>query len=382
MSDLPSGFREIPAGPSVPPLRLEWIDAGQLAENPANWKYHPAEQVASFEGFHSQVGWAGAALLNERTGRLLDGHMRRASAARASGPVPVLVGSWTDEQERLILAYLDPIGWTAVSDRAKLTALLAGPFPTVQPAELSSLMDAVKASSKLLDPTEPEVSGDSRDGDLSEVSIPLDSLWPSDNPWSVPCLLPELQADQVPGPITTWGTVGASRPMAGTWHFFTADRKFEPLWRKPHRVLLSRPAACVEPNFSTTDQTPFALNLWNTYRKRWIARYWQASGLRIFVDLNVDASLNAPSEALGGARLNLLGVPAGWSAYASRAHGNRPEALVSEWEVARTHSGRDNPLFLVVGGGRRVKALAEQHGWVWVPEQIQQAHQSEPGPAE
>jgi hypothetical protein len=28
----------------------------------------------------------------------------------------------------------------------------------------------------------------------------------------------------------------------------------------------------------------------------------------------------------------------------------------------------------VVGGGRRVKQLANDHGWIWVPEQLQQAH--------
>jgi Domain of unknown function (DUF4417) len=360
-----------------PPLRLEYRDAASLRDNPENWKAHPADQVSGFDALFSEVGWAGAALLNERTGKLLDGHMRKGSQAARTGPVPVLVGNWTDEQERAILAYLDPIGWTAVSDRKKLTALLAGPFPDLQNEALQSLMGAVKGASKLLDPTGPDPSGDPRDDELSEVSIPLDSLWPSDNPWSVPSLLPELQADQVPGPVTTWGTIGARRPMAGTWHFFTADRKFEPLWKRPHRVLYSRPAACVEPNFSTTDQTPFALNLWNTYRKRWIARYFQASGLRIFVDLNVDAAMNAPSDAIGGRRPNLLGVPCGWNAYASRAHGNNPDALVSEWGVAREHSGRDHPLFLVVGGGKRVKALAAEHGWVWVPEQIATAHAGE-----
>jgi hypothetical protein len=212
--------------------------------------------------------------------------------------------------------------------------------------------------------------------------IPLDSLWPADNPYSVPALLPELQADQIPAPITTWGTIGARRPMPGTWHFYVHDRKFEPLWKRPHRVLLSRPAAAVEPNFSTTDQTPFSLNLWNTYRKRWISRYWQASGLRVLVDLNVDASLNAPCEALGGARMNLLGVPRGWGAYASRAHGNHPEALLAEWDVAREHSGTDHPLYLVVGGGKRVRGLAEEHGWAWVPEQLQEAHGTAPAAAD
>jgi hypothetical protein len=344
--------------------------------NPANWKAHPSGQRATISELLDRVGWAGAVLVNERTGRMLDGHARREIALAGNQAVPVLIGDWSEEQERLILAGLDPSGWTAIADRRKYEALLSG-VPEIKGDEFKELLAAVKDSSQLLNESgEPEeADGAKRTGDDSdEITIALDSIWPTDNAYSVPSLLPELQADQVAGPVTTWGTQGARRPMRGTWHFYTADSKFDPLWRRPHRVLYSRPAAVCECNFSTIEQSPFAFSLWNIYKKRWLARYWQAAGLRVFVDLNVDADLNAPSAAVGGARPNLLGVPAGWAAYSSRAHADRPENLLPEWETAREHSGKEHPLFLVVGGGRRVKQLAQEHGWVWVPEQIQQAH--------
>ncbi len=365
---------------STPPLRLEWVDAGALesAEHPKNWKRHPGEQLDSIGGLIDQVGWAGALLLNERTGRLLDGHARRRLAAGRSGPVPVLVGDWTEEQESLILAYLDPTGWTAISDRKKLNELLAGPMPTVQNAEMQRLMEAVKGSARLLD--EAAGSDDAKEDEKAEVSLALDSIWPTDNAWSVPCLDPKLQADQVVFPVQTWGTIGARRPMHGSWHFYVHDHKFEPLWKRPYRVLWSRPTVAVEPNFSTTDQTPFALSLWHVYRKRWLARYWQSQGVKIFVDLNVDAGLNQPHEAVAGRRPNLLGVPDGWRAFASRAHGNQPERLLEEFKVAQAHAGEATPLFLVVGGGQTVQRFARENGWVWVPEQLQKTHGT--GPAE
>ncbi len=352
-------------------LRLETRDPSSLDEHPGNWKHHPDGQVRSIAESFDQVGWAGACLYNERTRRLLDGHARRNLAIERGEDVEVLVGDWTEEQERFILASLDPTGWTAIGDRTKLKALLAGPFPELKTDAMKSLMEAVKGSARLLDAQSPENA--SREDELLEVSLPLDSLWPTDNPWCVPSLLPELCADQVPFPVVTWGTIGARRPMSGCWHFYTSDRKFEPLWKRPHRVLYSRPAAVVEPNFSTTDQTPFAVSLWHVYRKRWLARYWQSQGLKVFVDLNVESSLNAPHDALNGGLPNLLGVPRGWKAYASRAHADRPESLLAEFEVARSHS-QATPLFLVIGGGRRVQDLAREHGWAWVPEQIQTAH--------
>lgn len=72
----------------------------------------------------TQVGWAGAILFNERTGRIIDGHMRQ----ELSDPdqlVPVLVGDWSEEQEQLILMSHDPIASLAEIEANQLKQLLA-----------------------------------------------------------------------------------------------------------------------------------------------------------------------------------------------------------------------------------------------------------------
>jgi hypothetical protein len=117
-----SGLREM-AAPEGAGLRLVWADPASLAENPAQWRVHPARQRAALEGVLAEVGWAGCALYNEATGRLIDGHLRRDIADEGARPVPVLVGSWTEERERLILATLDPIAVLAERDTAALEAL-------------------------------------------------------------------------------------------------------------------------------------------------------------------------------------------------------------------------------------------------------------------
>jgi hypothetical protein len=106
-------------------LRLEWLSPAELAENPRNWRTHPPAQVAALTDALSEVGWAGACLYNERTGRLIDGHARKKVALdQGSERVPVLVGSWSEEQEAKILATLDPLAAMAEADAAKLDALL------------------------------------------------------------------------------------------------------------------------------------------------------------------------------------------------------------------------------------------------------------------
>jgi ParB-like chromosome segregation protein Spo0J len=111
--------------PESPTLRLVYMDPAELAENPSNWRRHPENQINALSDVISEVGWAGACLLNERTGRLIDGHARRKVALeQGATKVPVLVGDWTEEQEKKILATLDPLAAMAEADTAALDALL------------------------------------------------------------------------------------------------------------------------------------------------------------------------------------------------------------------------------------------------------------------
>lgn len=107
-------------------LRLEYVRAGDLAENPANWRLHPEGQKTALAAVLAdpEVGWAGAMLYNERTKRLIDGHARKA-VTDPEALVPVLIGSWSEEAERKILATLDPLAAMAEVDSVALASLLS-----------------------------------------------------------------------------------------------------------------------------------------------------------------------------------------------------------------------------------------------------------------
>src|SRR5262249_13126391 len=115
-----------PTPPSDPqPLRLEDRTPAELVENPKNWRRHPGAQRAALADVIAEVGWAGACLFNERTGRMIDGHLRHKIAQdQGCEKIPVLIGSWDEATEAKILATLDPIGALAEADSAKLEALL------------------------------------------------------------------------------------------------------------------------------------------------------------------------------------------------------------------------------------------------------------------
>jgi DNA modification methylase len=94
-------------GPAT--LRLVWVDPGSLADHPRNWRTHPESQARLVDDTIRRVGWAETLLYNLRTQRLINGHLRKKLAVEDSslGPVPVLVGEWTEEQESIILSRLD-----------------------------------------------------------------------------------------------------------------------------------------------------------------------------------------------------------------------------------------------------------------------------------
>jgi hypothetical protein len=106
-------------------LRLEWIDPKTLTPNPKNWRKHPANQREILAAILEEVGWAGALLWNEQTGKLIDGHERRDLAISLGlEAVPVLIGRWDEAHEAKTLTWLDYSGKYATADPVKLDNLM------------------------------------------------------------------------------------------------------------------------------------------------------------------------------------------------------------------------------------------------------------------
>ena len=62
-----------------------------------------------------------------------------------------------------------------------------------------------------------------------------------------------------------------------TVHFFLEDAQFDEVWNNPPRQLkrLSQYAQLLSPGFSVYADMPEPLQLYNTFRNRWCAAYWQ-----------------------------------------------------------------------------------------------------------
>lgn len=178
------------------------------------------------------------------------------------------------------------------------------------------------------------------------------------NEWDIPELNPALQPVEMAQPAKKWGTSARARSHDGLYHFYTADRKFRAVVKNPSAVTESGCAQAVEINLTTTREQPRALKLYRILQKRQVSQVWQQAGVRVWVDMNVDPSCFD---------LNMLGVPAGWKAYANRGYSGEEWHLEKAHELATERAGGE-PLYLVYGGGPRIRDLCNARGWLWLPE--------------
>ncbi len=322
-------------------LVLKYLDPKTLKANEKNWRVHSRRQRQAYQALKSKVSWAGACLMNETTGRLLDGHMRVDEAIKNNEPlVPVLVGSWTEEQENLILQQLDPIGALASTNADALASLaaanekqfksmadensrkLAQLSQDLQEAMQNDMKGPLIPQSKAIRKPKEEVpikdKVDEEDAvytppqdkqHLIRETIDDDVRFPSFDTRliPVPLQIPSLQLEWI-APVEALPTQTFNRSRSqdttipttyfcissvpwpddrdgGVLGFFTEDYRFEHVWNFSanfaEELLEDEWAAICAPDFSTYDDITFPEKLWAVYRSRWCARYWQ--GLSMFV---------------------------------------------------------------------------------------------------
>lgn len=182
-------------------MRFEWVDPNDLRKNPANWRRHPGLQREALEDLvfgEGGVGWAGAALLNERLPEdgwpagseptLIDGHLRQEVALTRGEPVPVLIGSWSPADEKTILATLDPIAALAEVDVVQLDELLRGVPSTIESPPVATLLEDLASKAGVIDfrktedgsPAATEGTASTRSSSTLASSGDYDDEWDDD----------------------------------------------------------------------------------------------------------------------------------------------------------------------------------------------------------
>ncbi len=170
------------------PLDKDWqdrivghdkVEPKTLSPNPRNWRTHSERQIRAMEGVLNEVGWVQNIVVNQRTGHLIDGHLRlQVALARNEEAIPVTYVDLSENEEAIVLATLDPLAGLAGADVDILDDLLGD--INVEDIAVSSLLQDVAKDAGIVDlitePTNLEgKSGDNkRDNEKDELQYKVE----------------------------------------------------------------------------------------------------------------------------------------------------------------------------------------------------------------
>lgn len=126
--------------------------ASEFTFNPLNYRRHPPEQREAVRRILGLVGWVTEVIENRRTGNLIDGQARIEEALRQDPEqlIPYTIVDLTLEEEKAVLATLDPITGLAETDQATVDQLLEETIAAMPEIEdlLNSLHNEVEPEPK------------------------------------------------------------------------------------------------------------------------------------------------------------------------------------------------------------------------------------------
>jgi hypothetical protein len=114
-------------------------------------------------------------------------------------------------------------------------------------------------------------------------TLNLRAIWPSVGQYDIP---PLEGTDFEPSMLAAWNLPAQRQRAAeeeGAIHFYLDDYRFESLWRNPDKYFprIQHVGAAITPDYSIFSRAPFATQIWQVYRQRWMGAFWQFNGITV-----------------------------------------------------------------------------------------------------
>ena len=101
--------------------------------------------------------------------------------------------------------------------------------------------------------------------------------------YDIPEIAPVYELPEIKEWIGFNYVLSDNNPEGKAVHFFIDDYQFERVWNNPNRYVdkLRQYAVVCSPDFSPYGDMPLATQIFNHYRKHWVAKYFQDRGVNI-----------------------------------------------------------------------------------------------------
>lgn len=253
-------------------LQIEKVRLADLVQYEGNAKIHTKRQVEKICESIRSFGFNDPIAVDENN-MIIEGHGRFAAVTQLG---------WEE---------VDCIRLTGLSEQQKKAYILAHNKLNV---ETGFDLEALSAELKTITDFDMGDFGFKLDFDIPEPketyntrTYKFENFDKDDFPGAGMYDIPMVSGTREIPSVTEWidfdHVLREKEPQGKGVHFFIHDYKFQRIWQQPERYLkpLGRFEWLISPDFSLYRDMPVALQIYNHYRKMWMAAYWQSRGLRV-----------------------------------------------------------------------------------------------------
>lgn len=260
-------------------MQIEQIPTSLLKEYEGNVKIHTDKQVSKIAESINQFGMNQPIAIDENN-MIIAGHGRfMACLSLGMEEVPCIRLSHMTEQQKKAYILVDN----------KLNMETGFDMKALQ-VELDSITD-FKMDDFGFDMPEfdfTDFTDRTRDNERlrTDRSYNLDkvNIYDCSGFWELPTF---IRQDEVPNDLIGFNYVMNTDISGYGVHFYVDDYQFERVWNDPDKYIpyLKKAQCVLMPDFSLYMDMPLPMKLWNVYRSRAMAHYWQRNGIKVIPSL-------------------------------------------------------------------------------------------------
>ena len=260
-------------------LKIEQVNISDLVEYENNVKIHTDDQVRKIADSITQFGMNAPIGIDENN-VIIYGHGRKAACELLGmETVPCIrLEHMTDQQKKAYILADNKLNMETGFDLKALEEEIAaitdfdmGDFGFEVPD-----FDFTDESDRTRD---DERLRTDRSYNLDKVNI-----YDCSGFWELPTI---IRQGEVPDDLIGFNYVMNTDVSGYGVHFYVDDYQFERVWNDPDKYIpyLEKAQCVLVPDFSLYMDMPLPMKLWNLYRSRALAHYWQRKGLKVIPSL-------------------------------------------------------------------------------------------------
>lgn len=278
-------------------LKITYLPLDSLHPYEGNAKRHPAKQIDQIIDSINKYGFNDPIGIDEN-GMILEGHGRYEAAKKMGmSEVPTFrLDTLTDEEKKQYIIVHNQLNMSTGFDINKLRKEMAK-LPKFD-------FGNIGISQKFLE--EHDYKKKTRESVLNILNLGH-AQYPGVGKYDVPEIEPTYS---LPDGIEEWigfnYVLSDPNPENKAVHFFIDDYQFERVWNRPDQYIekLKRYKCVLSPDFSPYGDMPLATQIYNHYRKHWIARYWQEHGITVIPTIRASSDPRSLEFYLDGEPMN------------------------------------------------------------------------------